>query len=119
VDSEPIVTAKLKEHALTARCRSKEALADQIFAQRLRACPAKNSVPRVQIEIDDLVTAADIPLFAKPFDLGQFRHCADYATDSLDQRWIAISERLTSPDGAADPPSPGKPVAPFRACAAC
>src|ERR1700730_129810 len=142
VDSEPIVTAKLKEHALPARRRSKEALADQIFAQRLCACSTKNPVSRVQIEIDILVTAVGIPLFAKPFDLGQLWHRAGYASDSLDQRWIAISDlsavaerdvksvgeaayRLTSVRaaqaffGAADPPSPGKPVAPLRACAAC
>ena len=35
---------------------------------------AKDTIPRVQAKIDNLLAEAGVPLFAKPFDLGQLRH---------------------------------------------
>src|SRR5437588_11357611 len=74
MNSEPVPTGKFKEHLFSAPCRSKQVLADQILAKRTRDRSAKNVFPRMQTKIDNVAAATGIPLFAKPFDLSEFRH---------------------------------------------
>jgi hypothetical protein len=58
----------------------------------------------MQAKIENLRTAACIPLFAKPFDFGQLRHRAGY-----------VGQRLRSKVDRAVPCPPTDGLVPWRA----
>ena len=59
----------------------------EIFLERTRFCSAENPFSGVQSDIDNFIANAGVPLFAKPFDLGQLGHRADYATELYCRCW--------------------------------
>jgi len=74
MNSEPIVAGELEEHPFPARMRTEKFRADQALPKGAHVLATKDSVPCVHAKIDNLRAAPDVPLFAKPFDLGQLRH---------------------------------------------
>ena len=92
VDAEPIVAGKLEKHSLSASMRAKKSFANQVVAQRAHVGLTKDAVLFVQDKIDDLRADSGVPLFAKPFDLGQLGHRTIYKEERLGQPSVGISD---------------------------
>jgi hypothetical protein len=76
VDSHPGLFGKAKEHLFAVRLRIQQPGAGESLAEDRRVAPPKNPFPGVKVDGDDLLLASRIPLFAKKFNFGQFRHVA-------------------------------------------
>lgn len=87
MDAEPVFTGKLEQHLLSASCRSHKLLANE-FLKRARIRAAKHVLAFVEANIDNFTAAADVPLFAIPFDFGQLGHGAGYMIE-LGRQWRA------------------------------
>ena len=74
MNAQPIVSGKLEQHPFPARVRADEFLADQSLLKLLNILAAKDAVLFMQGKIDNLPAEPGIPLFTKPFDLGQLGH---------------------------------------------
>jgi hypothetical protein len=74
MNPEPIVSGELEKHSFPARVRADEFLADQSSLKLLNILAAKDAVLFMQGKIDNLPADPGVPLFAKPFDLGQLGH---------------------------------------------
>ena len=91
MNAKPVVAGKFEEHSFSARVRAEKFRTDQSLLELAYVAAAKNAVSAMQAKIDNLSAAPGVPLFTKPFDLGQLRHRADYVAPERDQRWIGRS----------------------------
>ena len=74
MDPDPIPAGEFEQHLLSSRKGTQEPASAQL-ADDLRAVrPAKNPFPRMDLHGDDLLAQAGVPLPAKKFHLGEFRH---------------------------------------------
>jgi len=78
MNAEPVGTGKFEEHSLAMCGRSFESGADQFFLHRPGVASTENALSVVHAETNNFLSAPGVPLFAKPFDLGQFRHRPGY-----------------------------------------
>jgi hypothetical protein len=76
MNAQPASAGKAKQHSFSACFRAKECRAGKLSPQLVHIRSPKHPIPFVQRKIDDLLAVPNVPLFAKPFDLGEFRHVA-------------------------------------------
>src|SRR5688572_18702987 len=76
MNPKPIPAGKFKEHLFSPGERPEKTPPSQFSFQRSRIRATKDSLLRMELERDHLLAEAWIPLPAKKFHLGQFRHCA-------------------------------------------
>src|SRR6266581_2608936 len=100
MNSEPAVARKLKQHSFAADARIQQLFADKAFLKRARVRSAKNAVPRMQADIDNLVPTSRIPLLTIPFDLRQLRHGGEYVAQSCCRSLRAEHAAVTAASGS-------------------
>ena len=76
MDPNPIPGGEFEEHLFATRRGTQEAAAGQLLRDSSRVGPAKNPFSRMELDRDDLLAEAGVPLLSEKFHLGQFRHRA-------------------------------------------
>jgi hypothetical protein len=71
---EPILVRKSKEHPFAARFGTQQMRSVQLLVQSADIGSAKDAFPRVQGDLGNPTSDADIPMPPKIFDLPQLRH---------------------------------------------
>ena len=81
MNPKPVMAREFEEHPFAAGPRAQKFLANQSSMKFAGVCSAKNPVSRMQPNVDNFFAKAGVPLFAIPFDLGQFGHRQNIAVD--------------------------------------
>ncbi|MEY2485008.1 MAG: hypothetical protein QOH39_656 [Verrucomicrobiota bacterium] len=74
MQTEQIVAGEFEEDLFAAGGRPQQSVTDNLTSESACICLAKDAFLRVKPDINDPLSEAWVPLFAIPFDLGQFRH---------------------------------------------
>jgi hypothetical protein len=74
MDSDPIASGEFKQHLLSSREGAQEPASAQLADDFPWVRSAKNPFPRMDLHGNDLLAQAGVPLPAKKFHLGEFRH---------------------------------------------
>jgi hypothetical protein len=72
----PIPGGEFEEHLFSSGRGTQKTAAGQLLHDSSRIRPAEDSFSRVELDSDDLLAEAGVPLFSEEFYLGEFRHRA-------------------------------------------
>src|SRR5207248_4072164 len=95
MNAKPVIIRKLEEHSFSARLRANKFRAHQSSLKLINVLATEDPVPRVQAKIDNLRADPGVPLFTKPFDLGELRHRARYRFPKAHQSGYVRGQRAS------------------------
>ena len=78
MDSDPVFAGELEQHLFPARVRTQELASGQMLHDCLRVASAEEAFAAMELNFNDLLAQTGIPLSAKEFDFGEFRHITSY-----------------------------------------
>ena len=70
MDSDPVFAGELEQHLFSTRVRTQELASSQVLHDCLRVASAEDAFTAMELDFNDLLAQAGIPLSAKEFDFG-------------------------------------------------
>jgi hypothetical protein len=100
VDADPIAAGELEQHLFSPRERADETPPRHLTSERSRIGAAEDAFPGMELDGQDLLPEAWVPLSAIIFDFGEFRHWTQYSaivTGIAPAGWFGLRTGLNDP----------------------